>query len=372
MKRIKIYQRFLFTLCAFLSLVLSSFGQVLHDASSSGSATGGATVTVSHTTGVAANRLMLIGVSTRNRDITVGAVGDPVSTVTYGSEEAIYLGTEGSNTDAETFLFMILNPASGTANVVVTFTANLGNGNKGIVGVSTFSNVNQSDPLSSFFSAPGNSTSPSITLTSTNALQTVFAVLAVGDEPTTITLNSGQTERWLINTSGHRPIGSGYTMTGAATSTTMSFTLSTSRRWSLSAVAINAILSADLEVLKEVDNEFPFIGQTVTFTVTASNNGPQAAIEVVVNDLLPSGYNYVNSTPSVGSYNPGNGIWDIGTLANAASATLEIEAVVLSSGTYSNTATITGNVIDGTPGNNSATQSITICEAGGQKPLFDN
>jgi len=64
------------------------------------------------------------------------------------------------------------------------------------------------------------------------------------------------------------------------------------------------------------------VGSNVTFTVTATNNGPSDASGVQVTDQLPAGLTYVSSTPSAGTYTSGTGVWDIGTLANGGSATL--------------------------------------------------
>lgn len=48
-------------------------------------------------------------------------------------------------------------------------------------------------------------------------------------------------------------------------------------------------IASDLQVTKVVNNATPNVGQNVTFTIVARNNGPVNATGVVVNDLLPSG-----------------------------------------------------------------------------------
>ena len=64
------------------------------------------------------------------------------------------------------------------------------------------------------------------------------------------------------------------------------------------------------------------VGDTVTYTVTATNNGPNTATGIMISDTVPGGLSGVTVTPSVGTYY--NGIWTIPTLANSASATLTI------------------------------------------------
>jgi uncharacterized repeat protein (TIGR01451 family) len=114
----------------------------------------------------------------------------------------------------------------------------------------------------------------------------------------------------------------------------------------------------DLDISKMVNNSTPQVGSSVTFTLTVNNNGPSAATGVTVNDLLPSGYTFSSSSNGA-AYNPGTGVWTIGNLANGATATLTITAVVNPTGNYTNSATVMGNQPDPTPGNNTATNATT-------------
>ena len=124
---------------------------------------------------------------------------------------------------------------------------------------------------------------------------------------------------------------------------------------------------ADLEVLKVADNANPTVGGPIVFTITVTNNGPAPALAVVVNDLLPAGYAFVGSTPSVGTYSSGTGEWAVGTLANNESATLDIQATVNPAGPYTNTATGSTTTPDPTPGNNSG--EVTPDPVGAQLTL---
>ncbi|MCB0597952.1 MAG: DUF11 domain-containing protein, partial [Phaeodactylibacter sp.] len=110
----------------------------------------------------------------------------------------------------------------------------------------------------------------------------------------------------------------------------------------------------DLELDKTVDNPTPNVGSNVAFTVSLTNQGPSTATGVTVGDQLPSGYAYVSSTASQGSYNAGTGTWDVGTLAAGQSVTLTITATVNASGNYVNLAEVlTQNEpdADSNPGN---------------------
>ncbi|MBO7518032.1 MAG: DUF11 domain-containing protein, partial [Methanobrevibacter sp.] len=96
----------------------------------------------------------------------------------------------------------------------------------------------------------------------------------------------------------------------------------------------------DLSVEKSVDNDAPDYGTDVTYTITVTNNGPNDATGVQVTDKLPDGLVYV-SDDSDGKYDSATGVWDLGDLANEASATLKIIATVTSLNSINNTAKIT-------------------------------
>src|SRR5262245_8453581 len=77
----------------------------------------------------------------------------------------------------------------------------------------------------------------------------------------------------------------------------------------LCASLAQAAQPADLSLTKTVSNPTPTIGTQVTFTVTVNNAGPGGVQRATVRDKLPTGYTYVSSTPSRGTYNPSNGQW---------------------------------------------------------------
>jgi uncharacterized repeat protein (TIGR01451 family) len=117
---------------------------------------------------------------------------------------------------------------------------------------------------------------------------------------------------------------------------------------------------ADLAVTKTVDNPIPNVGDTVTYTITVTNNGPDTATNITLNDDLPAGMTFVSATPDTGTYNPVTGIWAINSLASGTTATLAIKARVTSPNPGTNTATITAaDQFDPNPANNSASASAT-------------
>jgi uncharacterized repeat protein (TIGR01451 family) len=104
---------------------------------------------------------------------------------------------------------------------------------------------------------------------------------------------------------------------------------------------------ADLEIQKTVDNAAPTPGETVVFTLTATNQGPSGATGVAVTDTLPAGLTYVSNDCGAAFASP-TLTWTIGALANLASATCHLTVTVDAgaSGTITNTAAVDGNDFD--------------------------
>ncbi len=115
--------------------------------------------------------------------------------------------------------------------------------------------------------------------------------------------------------------------------------------------------SADLSLTKIVDDPSPNVGQSITFTLTVSNAGPDAASNVLVRDNLPPGVTFQSSSPTVGTYDQATGIWTIPTVAVGSTETLQLNAIVDTPGDQTNSAEIIASSQldpDSTPDNNNA------------------
>jgi hypothetical protein len=178
---------------------------------------------VPHTTGTGTNRLMLVGISQKNK---------LVNGVTYGGIPLNLVGEEIDNGNARMHLYSLINPPSGTANVVVQLSANP---DKGIVvGVTTFTGVNQTTPLGTFNGTEDKTAFPSIAISSASG-ELVYSVATI--RSTTFSVNSGQTELYNIKTSGEIEGGSASTKPGAA-SVTMGWTAASEQDWAIGGVSI--------------------------------------------------------------------------------------------------------------------------------------
>ena len=113
----------------------------------------------------------------------------------------------------------------------------------------------------------------------------------------------------------------------------------------LSAATLNIMIGmcTNLSITKTVNNPTPFVDDNVTFTITVANIGLGEFTNIVVSEPLPTGYAYVSSTASHGTYNPITGIWNIPSLPANQNATLLITVTVLIEGDYMNIAEIIGS-----------------------------
>jgi uncharacterized repeat protein (TIGR01451 family) len=114
------------------------------------------------------------------------------------------------------------------------------------------------------------------------------------------------------------------------------------------ATVIMIPLEADIELSKSVNNSKPQVGETVEYTVSVKNLGPDTSEAVVVNDKLPDGLEYV-SDDSNGAYNKTTGVWTIGDMIKDSVKTLKMSAKVLVAKTIINIASVTTKTPDPKP-----------------------
>ena len=132
------------------------------------------------------------------------------------------------------------------------------------------------------------------------------------------------------------------------------------------AAPVEVVPKADLSLTKTVSAPGTLIAgdaaSTATFTLTATNNGPDPAQGVLITDSLPAGLSVVPPLPP-GCSGTTEGRCTIGTLPAGGSAsfvvTVRADASVLP-GVYKNDASVSGDVIDPDPENNTADATFTV------------
>jgi uncharacterized repeat protein (TIGR01451 family) len=89
-----------------------------------------------------------------------------------------------------------------------------------------------------------------------------------------------------------------------------------------------SLVQADLSLNVTQTGTPQYVGDQAVFHVAVTNGGPDTATNVDVIDGLPGNTTYVSSSASQGSYDHTSGVWNVGTVANGETKTLDITATV--------------------------------------------
>ncbi len=134
-------------------------------------------------------------------------------------------------------------------------------------------------------------------------------------------------------------------------------------------VTETTVLNAEVDLrVSKTDSTDPVIaGNSLTYTIIVTNDGPSTATNVTLSDSLPSGVSFTSATASQGTAGESGGTvtGQLGSLAPGASATLTIVVGVDpgTRGTLNNTVTATATETDAEPTDNSTTQMTTVNSA---------
>lgn len=189
------------------------------DAATSTTGNGISSKTFSHTIGSSAN-FLLVGIS------YFDSFGKNVNSVTWNGVSMTNGGSrELVGATFKTQFFYLTAPATGTRNVVVTFSASI---DDTVIGAVSFNGVNQSTPIGSLAGADGTGTDLSVTATSATGELVVDVFCLNGGTP--VTPGAGQTQRYFATGSAGN-IRGGVSTKAGATSTNMTWTQSSSGGW---------------------------------------------------------------------------------------------------------------------------------------------
>jgi uncharacterized repeat protein (TIGR01451 family) len=121
---------------------------------------------------------------------------------------------------------------------------------------------------------------------------------------------------------------------------------------------------ADLSITKTDSNDPAPTGRNLTYTLTVTNNGPDASSGVVVTDNLPPSVTFVSATPSQGTCGPPSGgivTCNLGTIGNGSSATVQIVVKPTQAGSITNTASVNATTFDQATASNSDSEETSVC-----------
>jgi uncharacterized repeat protein (TIGR01451 family) len=127
--------------------------------------------------------------------------------------------------------------------------------------------------------------------------------------------------------------------------------------------------AADLSLTNTASVASTTVGNPITYTIKATNNGPGSAANATVSDPLPGNVSFASASATQGSCSGSPTLsCNLGTLASGGSATVTVTVTASAVGTATNTATIASDAVDLTPANNSASASTAV--ASGVPPLL--
>ncbi len=261
-------------------------------------------VTISFTVGTGTNRLLILGGTVDNNAIT----------------GVTYAGTALTQAVADTqkpfaSIWYLVNPPSGTANVVVTSTALKG----AVIGVISFTGVDQTTPVPTTAKNDnvGGVTSPAtVSITNANANAWVMDVAGSGNSAG-LTNGASTTQRWSIAGSANSGASSTKGPLAANTVTNFSWTLGTADAWDDVAVEIKPAAGGTAGTV------------SVSLTTTVAND----VIYVVVGADLASGTINVPTATGLTFTQRGS------TVSSTGSEVAAFYAIATTSGTRTITAT---------------------------------
>jgi len=139
----------------------------------------------------------------------------------------------------------------------------------------------------------------------------------------------------------------------------------------IGAVEVDSL--ADTSITGAVTPTTLTAGGGVSYTLTATNNGPDPALDTTVQNLLPAGATFSGAISSVGSCSGSTTLTcSLGTLAPGASATINVSAKLDQSGTATDTATVHAPATDPNPANNQASIVAAVQAALAVRPVLSH
>jgi uncharacterized repeat protein (TIGR01451 family) len=127
--------------------------------------------------------------------------------------------------------------------------------------------------------------------------------------------------------------------------------------------------SADLMLMKTDPPGRAPTGRNLTYTLTVTNNGPEDASGVSVDDQLPPSVTFISAAPSQGTCGQSAGTVScyLGTVGSGGTATIDIVVKPTAAGMITNTASVSGSTADPNGDNNADSESTSVCRITSRK-----
>jgi uncharacterized repeat protein (TIGR01451 family) len=131
---------------------------------------------------------------------------------------------------------------------------------------------------------------------------------------------------------------------------------------STASARVTSATTTDVAVTISGPAATPKVGNAMSYTIAVTNNGPATATAVTMSTAIPPQESYVSVSTNVGACSFSGGVvtCSLGTMANAATATITLNVTASSIGNATNTATVTENETDSNSANNTASNSLFL------------
>ncbi|MBV8518369.1 MAG: ExeM/NucH family extracellular endonuclease [Acidobacteria bacterium] len=270
-----------------------------------------------------------------------------------GNESATTTTTVATSADLSVTKTDSPDPVTAGNNLTYTITVN----NAGPSFAATVSLADTLPAGTTFVSlaSPGGWSCTNPAVGATGSISCTIASLGTGDAVFTLVVNVGS------SASG--------TLSNTATVTSATSDPNTGNESATETTAVTG--SADLSVTKTDSPDPVTAGTDLTYTITVNNAGPSVATSASLSDTLPAGTTFV-SLSSPGGWSctaPAVGAAGTVSCSNASLATgnsvftLVVHVGASTTGSVSNTATVSSATSDPNPGNESATASTTVVQS---------
>src|SRR6185369_6757758 len=191
------------------------------------------------------------------------------------------------------------------------------------------------------------------------------ATAAFTPTPVNITDANSQTTTLSVSTTANTPVGDHLFDINAQSGATTHSLQPT--------LAVVNPLSADLSVTKTASPNPGQVGVPLSYRITATNNGPAVATNVIISDTLPAGVTFVSATTTQGSCNGTSTVnCNLGSVAAGSSTIVTIIVTPASAGQITNSVSVIGNEADPNSSNNTATSTTLIQPAAPSPTMLDD
>ena len=281
--------------------------------------------------------------------VTVSSVTD----TNNANNTAITLTTVATAVQADSAMTNTPSASSAPAGSNVTFTQTVTDNGPGGAVALTFS---ETIPANTNFQslAPGLWTCPGLPVGFTGSFTCTLAALAA---------NASAPISLVLQINANAPQGAVIADTASVSTSSLIVTDPNLANNSATAtVTVGTGTNADVAITKTASPSPVAQGNLLTYTLIVTNNGPASATNVTVVDALPSTLKFISVVTTVGTCSQAANIvtCQLGTMVNAATATINIVVTPQSSTIVTNAALVTADQTDATPANNVAAVTTLV------------